>query len=262
MPIRRVRSKWAKTDALLASPEMKEFVPVTRKFDLRTVREMLHQLGMVYVKPVHGTFGRGVIRVEYVAGLPSPYRFQSGERLYRFDTFDAMYAKLLQVKKPRDYLVQQGIELLRHDGRRFDFRIMVQHNPAGRWASTGIIGRLSHPRKIVTNYHSGGTPLPFEALMQEACAKNGADLGEYRERLRTLGVRVAKTLELRFPGLKEIGIDVAIDQEMKPWILEVNTLPDPYIFLRLRDRSVYRRIRAYAVAYGRFPKTARRRRIN
>lgn len=258
MPIRRVVSKWAKTDALLSSPELRPYVPETRKFGRPALEEMLHRFGMVYVKPIRGTFGLGVIRVEYDAFAAEPYFFQSGERLYRFASFDAMYAALQLAKRPRDYLVQQGIELLRHHGRRFDFRVMVQQTPTGRWESTGTIGRLAHPRKIVTNYHSGGTPLPFETLMKEACARRGIPLADYRNRLHLLGVHTAQTLELRFPGLKEIGIDVAVDRDMKPWILEVNTKPDPYIFLHLPDRGVYRRIRAYAVAYGRFRKKSKR----
>ncbi|WP_338130749.1 YheC/YheD family protein [Cohnella ginsengisoli] len=152
---------------------------------------------------------------------------------------------------------QQGIELLKQDGRRFDFRVMVQMNPAGQWETTGIIGRLAHPRKIVTNYHAGGTPLPMETLMKTHLEKAGRTSRGYRRELSKLGVDVALVLGKRFPGLKEIGIDVAVDTALKPWILEVNTLPDPYIFLRLPDRGVYRRIRKYAIAYGRFRRGTR-----
>ncbi|MDI4649449.1 YheC/YheD family protein [Cohnella hashimotonis] len=257
MPIRRISSKWAKTEALLASAELRGLVPNTRPFERDTVRDMLGDYGMIYVKPVNGTFGNGVIRLGRSVDPDESYTLQAGEKQLSFPSFDEMYDALLKLKRPRPYLSQQGIELLKQDGRRFDFRVMVQVNPAGQWETTGIIGRLAHPRKIVTNYHAGGTPMPMETLMKTHLEKAGRTIRGFRTELSRLGVNVASALGKRFPGLKEIGIDIAVDTALKPWILEVNTLPDPYIFMRLPDRTVYRRIRKYAIAYGRFRRSAR-----
>jgi len=256
MSIQRVRSKQAKTDVLLADPELRSYIPATERFDRSTVQRMLDRYGMIYAKPVNGTFGSGVIRIERDLSDSLPYRFQSGETRRDFEGFDDMFGQLLLAKKKKAYLAQQGIELLKHRGRRFDLRIMVQKNPQRKWEATGMIGRVAHPRKIVTNYHAGGTPLPVPKLLSGYLS--GDRLRAYERRLRKLGVSVAEALEKKYPGLKEIGIDVAVDQAMKPWILEVNTLPDPFLFRKLPDRSVFRTIYAYAVAYGRF-KTRKRR---
>lgn len=252
MTIQRVRSKTAKTEALLANSALAAHIPETRPMNRASIRDMLSRYGMIYVKPVNGTFGRGVIRLEWRTGEPFPYRFQSGLRQYRFRSYESMYTKLLTVKRKRNYLSQQGIELLKHDDRRFDFRVMVQKNPNSAWETTGIIGRLAHPRKIVTNYHSGGTPMPLGALLTEHLPES-IRLDDYREVLDILGEEVARTLERRFPRIREIGVDVAIDADLKPWILEVNTKPDPFLFRKLKDPAVFRRIYSYAVAYGRFP---------
>lgn len=250
MPIQRVRSKWAKTDVLLADPILRQFVPVTLRYRRSNLEYLLEQFAMIYAKPVNGTFGSGVIRVEKVNGVDSPYRFQSGEKKYAYSTFDEMYRKLNLVRKQKPYLLQQGIELLKHDGRRFDLRVMVQQNPSSLWETTGMIGRVAHPRKIVTNYHAGGTPMPVSALLKDFLSSEQRE--EYEKQLARLGVDTAIALSKKFPRLKEIGIDVAIDHDMKPWILEVNTLPDPFLFKKLPSRSVFRRIYSYAVAYGRF----------
>ncbi|MFB9278373.1 YheC/YheD family protein [Cohnella cellulosilytica] len=255
MPIQRVRSKRAKTNALMADPELRDYIPATESFDRRTVERMLEQFGMIYVKPVNGTFGRGVIRIEKPE-TSSAYRFQSGERRYEFPSFDGMYRRLLSVKKPRAYLSQQGIHLLKYQGRSFDLRVMVQINPQSVWETTGMIGRVAHPRKIVTNYHAGGTPAPVRTLMAEHLTSE--QWPPFEDRLRKLGVSVAAALARRFPRLKEIGIDIAVDESLKPWILEVNTLPDPFLFRRLPDKSVFRKIYAYAVSYGRFKSRKRR----
>jgi len=250
MSIQRVRSKWAKTDVLLADPRLREYVPSTRKFQQSTVEQMLREYGMIYIKPVNGTFGNGVIRIEMRAEATSTFTFQSGETKYSFDTFDELYRKLLTVKKNKAYLVQQGIHLLKYSGRRFDLRVMVQKNPQSQWETTGMIGRLAHPRKIVTNYHAGGTPMPVNLLLSKTLSKDQWKF--YEAHLGKLGIDIAKALETRFPRLKEIGIDIAIDHNLKPWILEVNTLPDAFLFRKLPNRSVFRRIYSYAVAYGRY----------
>lgn len=248
MAIQRVVSKWSKTSVLLADETIAAHIPLTRKLSHESLLAMLKQQGMVYVKPDRGTFGIGVVRVEAVGG--DGYQYQEGMRIRTFATYDAMYQSLKQLIGKRTYLAQRGIHLLRHRRRRFDLRVMVQKNPAGRWETTGLIGRLAHPGKIVTNYHSGGTPLAFGELMATHLPQ--AEHRSYAARLEKLGVQVARRLQTAYPGLKEIGIDVALDTQLRPWILEVNTKPDPYIFRKLKDRRVFRKVYRYGLAYGRF----------
>ena len=226
---------------------LREYIPQTEPFTLEALTSMLGQYGMVYVKPDTGTFGSGVIRVETAEG---GYTAQLGTQLYRYPSTGQLHEGLLQLKSKGRYVIQRGIELLRHRNRRFDVRVMVQQNPRGRWETTGIIGRLSHPKRIVTNYHSGGTPTPFQALASDHLDTDGQR--EYMRKLRVLGTTVAAQLATQYPRLREIGIDVAIDTALQPWILEVNTLPDPFIFKRLKVKSVFRKMYRYAQAYGRF----------
>lgn len=66
-----------------------------------------------------------------------------------------------------------------------------------------------------------------------------------------LGVKCALQLSSAYPGLKEIGLDLALDRRLTPWILEVNTAPDPCPFTKLKDTRMLDRIVRYGTAYGR-----------
>jgi len=227
---------------------MREYIPLTKRFSRETLSRMLQDYEMVYVKPISGTYGNGVIRVERSDEPGGGYRYQIDTTMRSAASFDALYEALKQYASRRGYIVQKGIYLLKHRGRRFDLRVMVQKNLSNRWETTGIIGKLSHPRKIVTNYHSGGTMMSFEQLMSTHLAASGIEA--LKSKLHRLGVIIGRQLSTAYPGLKELGVDVAIDTKFHPWVLEVNTKPHPYIFNKLADKSMHRKIIRYAAAYG------------
>ncbi|GGG13265.1 YheC/YheD family protein [Paenibacillus abyssi] len=239
-------SKWHKTQLLCKNPLFNSYIPTTKKFNSKTLYSLLNTYGMVYVKPNRGSFGQGVMRIEKTG---TGFRYQHRERLNVFNTYDAMYHSIAKEIGKREYLIQKGISLLKYKGRRFDIRVMVQRNPFGEWETTGIIGRLGHPKKIVTNYHSGGTPMSVDILLKPHL--NPTQIKQFKTRLNKLGLQVAEQFQRKYSGIKEIGIDIGIDRSVFPQILEVNTRPDPYIFNQLPNKSMYRKVIRYARAYGR-----------
>lgn len=112
-----------------------------------------------------------------------------------------------------------------------------------------MLGRVAAPQKIVTNYHSGGSILSVNTLLKNHM--NPSEILSTITQLKSLGVQIAGQLETTYPGIKEIGLDIAMDQHMDMWLLEVNTLPSIVVFKLFPDKSIYRRIHRYAVAYGR-----------
>ncbi|MCK9857533.1 YheC/YheD family protein [Paenibacillus sp. ATY16] len=252
MSIQLVYSKWEKTNVLLHSPALREYIPLTKLFSKENLQLMLEEYGMVYVKPVNGTFGKGVMRVEQLKPAAKGYKYQLNTTIRTFPTLELLHQSLVKKIKSRRYLVQRGIHLLRHNNRRFDIRVMVQRNENNHWEATGIIGRLAHPGKVVTNYHNGGTPMSFERLMSNHQSPTQKMI--YAMRLKQISLDIAKELEKHYPGIKELGIDIAVDQQQRPWILEVNTKPDAFIFRKLEDKTMFRKIYKYAVSYGRYKK--------
>jgi glutathione synthase/RimK-type ligase-like ATP-grasp enzyme len=258
-PSRRknVVSKWLKTKAILRDPKVRKLVPETRLMDSESLRAMLARYFMVYVKPSSGTYGQGVMRVEQKNGTGGKsYSYQVEEKKRTFDSYSSLYQSILRHKRKRPYLVQKGIRLLTYKGRRFDIRVMVQRNPKRAWETTGIIGRVAHPRKIVTNYHSGGKPTELRTLLKADASP--AKVDRIEKRLSQAGFDAAVALSRTYPGLNMIGADIGLDAKFYPWIIELNTNPDPYIFRHLKDKSVARKVMRYARALKRVPPANRK----
>ncbi|SDT23799.1 YheC/D like ATP-grasp [Paenibacillaceae bacterium GAS479] len=241
-----VSSKMNKTDILLRSQKLKKHIPATRWLSLSKLTSMLDQYRMVYVKPDKGSKGIGVIRVEKTK---YGFQYQRDTRVYRFETLASLHRSLQKLTDEKMYLVQRGIHLLKHEGRVYDFRIMVQRNPSGEWECTGTVARVAHPKKIVSNGSQGGTIYAPMDLLRPVCGKVRAV--QLLKQMDGLALLTAKKLSEDYPRLNELGLDIAIDQKLKPWILEVNTLPDPCPFTKLDDKEIIDRIVEYAKGYGR-----------
>ncbi len=276
MRIQRVSSKWAKTRVILQNRQLAIFIPETRRYSLDHLTELLDVYGTVYIKPDRGTYGIGVMRAErrivhLSPGGQTKNRDSAGEEAEEPGTQEQImyvlrYAKdaevyssaaelhnaILPKLKGRPYLVQQGIDLLKYHERPFDLRVLTQKTPSGGWETTGMLGRVAAPQKVVTNYHNGGSIFSVDALFKEHM--NPGETAGMIQQLKSLGVRIGNQLETAYPGLKEIGLDVALDQHHDPWLLEVNTLPAIMVFKTFPDKSIYRKIRRYAIAYGRLKK--------
>ena len=284
MRIQRVSSKWAKTKAILQNHALSVYVPDTRKYGLTTLKEMLKLYNMVYIKPDRGTYGSGVMRVEQrVVTLSSNQSIDIAEEIegseresklmyllrYRksaevFFSLEELDTALMKLIQDRPYLIQKGIELLTHKGRPFDLRVLTQKNLDGVWETTGMLGRVAAPHKIITNYHSGGRIMSVSAVLEGHM--NAYEIESTINQLKALGILIARQLERVYPGIKEIGLDIAIDSRHDLWLLEVNTLPSIIVFKLFPDKSIYHKIHRYAAAYGRVKKdnlsvSSRRKRV-
>lgn len=121
---------------------------------------------------------------------------------------------------------------------------MQKSNTKG-WVPTAIFTKIGKPGKVVTNYHQGGKLAYLPETLQGAgyTPEQRADM---EERLKELGVRVGQCFDRYKKGMRELGLDVAIDDHGNIWILEVNTRPCFYPLKYMSDKQMYRRVVRYA----------------
>ncbi|GIP36960.1 hypothetical protein J31TS4_02400 [Paenibacillus sp. J31TS4] len=241
----RPNTKLGKAKYLLDHAELSLHVPDTASATKEELLWFLDKYRMVYVKPNNGTGGHGVLKVRVSRG--GRYSYQVGKQKRTFSSYEELYRSLAKRLASRRHLVQRGIRLLRYDKRPFDIRVMIQKNLKGEWENTGIIARIAYPGKVVTNYHSGGTPIDVRIPLKPHIEEER--LEETVEKLEKFGHAIASYIGKGYPKVTAIGVDVALDRELRPWIIEVNTKPDPYIFKKLKDKSVFHRVIRYVRAH-------------
>lgn len=241
-----VSSKLIKTKVLLQNQSLIEYVPRTAGLTSHRLLHMLNRYKMVYIKPVSGSLGIGVIKVEQIG---SNYRYREDIHTYTFRTFHQMYDSIQRRIGTKPYLVQKGIIMLRHNNRPFDFRVMVQRNGEGRWDCTGVAARLAHPKRAVTNGSQGGTIYTAVDLLSKVMDQAKAE--KIVNQMRQIGLMTANQFDSSYSAMNELGLDVAVDRKHKLWIIEVNTRPDPCPFTKLPDATMIKTIVEYGKGYGR-----------
>lgn len=221
------------------------FLPDTRIASKSNIKTMIRLYESLYLKPDEGTGGHGIYKI---TKTKKGYSLRSGTATRYFNSIDTLYRSLHILLTKEKYVVQKGIDLLKHNKRGFDIRVMVQKNRNNILIPTGIIGRLAKPKKIVTNYHSGGTPLPIDKLLKSHL--KGDSRIKYIKNMELLSKKASHVLGKSYRRKRAFGVDIAIDSKLKPWILEINTEPDMSIFNTLKNKTMYRRILGYSKIKG------------
>jgi len=218
--------KWEHHLALMKDHELRGHLPETLRLDKDSLSFMLSLYPTIYVKPNQGAFGEGVMKVSKSMDSSGSEQFHvhHGTKQHTFHSEEQLYPFILAKKTSKKYIVQQGIDLMKWEDRPFDLRIMVRKQEDDSWKNEGILGRVAQPNKIVTNIRSGGSSMSIEKLLSSHT--NWVSLRNLKEQLNRISARTSEVIETRHPGVKMLGIDIGIDQQLKPWIIEVNMKPE------------------------------------
>ncbi|MEB3101643.1 YheC/YheD family protein [Ferviditalea candida] len=242
-------AKWPLHRFFYKQPEFREYLPPTALFNRETLRAFLSQYPEVYIKANLEHAGRGIIKV-WKHGEGYEFVKIRGRKTCA-DSIDQLYAKLRAVIKPGvRHVIQKGIDLAEVDGRRYDIRVMMMRNGKGKWEYTGMVAKVAGPGSVITNVGRGrGYAVEIERALRNSAFDKAADIEKLKRELVDLSYRISSRCD-QFRYTPELGIDYGIDRNGRIWIIEINfDYPSHALFNKLKDKTMYQKIRATASAY-------------
>jgi glutathione synthase/RimK-type ligase-like ATP-grasp enzyme len=243
---RPLRNKWTIHQTFSQKSRFRQHMPETLLYQSSAdLQRMLKSSPVVYVKPINGTGGRGILRIERLKEGQSLYDIQ-GRRQNRqiISPRKVTLSKLESIVRQwcagGRFLVQQGIPLRLPGGRFHDYRMLVQKNGQGEWELTGMAGRVGAARSVTSNLHGGGHAVRAEVLLKEWLGSE-EKASKAMKTAEKLGLEAAAFLEESFGALCELALDLAIDRQGRIFVLEVNPKPAREVFARTGDSGTYRK---------------------
>lgn len=242
----QIASKYTKHIILSEDEELKHFLPDTGWLGKKKLRQFLRKYKIVYVKPARGSGGKGIFKLEKKKEKGKwiySYHFKKEKKMFKdfISLYKALRKNIKEINKyKRKYIVQQGIRLLKYNDCLFDVRALVQFNPeSGVFECSGIMVRVGHPSRIVTNISNSGHPKSFSEVFHTIISEE--ETNRLKEELEQISVKMATLMKSQYSPLVQLGFDFGFDQTLKPWLIEVNIKPK-YNGFRKIDMELFNKI--------------------
>jgi hypothetical protein len=251
---RPMRNKWTVYRSFRKEPVFRAHLPATRLYESpHDVAVMLRRYPTIYFKPINGTGGRGILRIDRMRGglllLQGRNHLRNivSQRRIKRENLAAVI-RSWDLGGDR-YIVQQGLNIKLPSGRVHDYRMLVQKNGTGDWDVTGCAGRIGPKHSITSNLHGGGEAVGMDSLLRQWIGSE-SKIAQIRETAESLGIEASKHLEKQFGALCELALDLAIDREGRVWLLEVNPKPSREVFIQAGEVEVYRQAITRPIEYA------------
>jgi hypothetical protein len=207
------------------------FLPETYPFtSFSIIERMLSDYGHIYLKPANGSLGLGIHQILFdrlEGSYFCRYRDDDGiQRLRKYHSLEGLFNHVFNKRKLSNMVVQQGIHLMRVEGRIVDFRVHTNKDENGEWQIAAIAAKIGGNGSATTHISYGGEVKTIEEIFPDT-----EDQKLYKEKLVRAALYLSKVLETQVEGIiGEIGFDFGIDKTGDVWLFEANSKPGRSIF--------------------------------
>lgn len=236
-------SKYTIHQILQKKEELKNHLPFTLLLGKKSLTKMLEEYPSIYVKPVSSSIGKGIIRLDKRGEHSWIIRSSRGRKVKKSEE---VLRSLLKECRGRTYLLQEAIALAEYQGNPFDIRVSVQKGEGGQWVVTGMVGKVAAIGSHVTNVARGGKVKSCEELFKES----GLDMKKTVNEIERVSLLIADHLDENLPSLSDVGLDIGVDQNGKPYFIEMNGRDLRYSFRNGKMEEEWYRTYENPIRYG------------
>ena len=221
----RFLSKHDVHELLLSEYSLLPHLPDTVLFnEQESFMTFLDQHPVSYLKPSSGSQGKNICKLTGSSGRWIIEHAGTDHAIHTIETKEKLFAALKKFCRNQAYILQKGISLFEIDQKIVDFRILLHKNGQHQWKVTSMVARMGDPGNIVSNLAQGGIMKNGSDFLKEIFDHQEA--GRLYQSLVRLAKKTAFALDDNHPELfGELGIDLALDMDKHPWIIEVNSKP-------------------------------------
>lgn len=239
------RNKQTVHRLLWKNPKLQSYLPHTVSFSRQTFLDMLGRYRVIYVKPVVGSVGIGVARIERDG---DQYLFISS-KVRKVLNKQGLLKETLNWVGSRRFLIQQGVALAKYQGQTFDIRVSVQKNGLRQWGVSGMVCKVANARNKLSNLSRGGYAAPIDEVFATLFDKEKAE--QVKENIELAAIGIAKQYERHFSSLADLGMDMGVDAQGYPYLIEVNVRDQRYSFFKAGETEMFKRTYHTPMAYAR-----------
>jgi hypothetical protein len=230
--------------------EIKSHLPSTFiLIDFKDLQEFILENKKVILKPVNLSRGRGIFIVESEEnGFFLTDYSQSVKSGYKSSNYQDICKLLRELGvHEQSYLYQTYIPLLKVFNRSFDVRVVMQKYNDMKWICSGIECRVAKENEELTNISRGGDAMTLEDVIRNS--NNRLSYSEVEKNILKLCQNFCSLINKQNHHFAEFGLDIALDENGYPWILEANIFPSFKGFKHL-DYDTYLKIRYQPLLYA------------
>jgi glutathione synthase/RimK-type ligase-like ATP-grasp enzyme len=256
-----VFNKWEAHQWLSCFEAVRKYLPDTVLYKQPAdVKEFLNQHKSAYIKPIYGSQGTGILKLETKGDWFMLHFSQKGvDKEQCFKTQGELNDFLKNNLKAEGHIVQRTLNLIFTEESTIDFRLMLVKGGEGQWKDIGMIARHGVKGNITSNVSTGGRAEKAELTFKNIIHLSDEEVVSLRNKMSMIAKEAAFGLEKSGVSCGNLGIDMAIDAEGNIWIIEINNInPNHTIAIDAKDRQMFYRARLLNMLYAKrlagFPK--------
>lgn len=220
-------------------------LPYSMSYSKANLRTMMGKFQSLHVKPQSSSIGKGIVQVA---------RTNKGKWRVRMPQSSVVGSETVAVNKvhslakKKKYYIQETIPLAKFKGKPYDIRVTVQRGRSGYWQVSGTVGKIAGKISYVTNVARGGSVKKTNVLL----ANNFSSPNAINDDVKQLSLNIARHLGQKLDRLADVGLDIGVDNDGKPYFIEMNGRDQRYGFKILKMNDTFFRTYETPIAYAKY----------